>query len=273
MAVEHPPLPVITYREGPAPTAGPLPGIRWSKTHVELDLPGHGSVAVSVDGITITGPHPTSREHVHGQLGTWARGQWLRAQGLTTINGTCIATNDRAIVITGAPRAGSSLLALALIERGWQLTSDGLIAWDRERIPWHLDHSITADRAVVPGIPATRITPLTTGRDRVAVHAPATGTGTIAGSIILGRRLAVNAPQITRTDPRDWTSDRLTERLTRHAIPALVPHSLPTTPTETAPAPSLQVIRPISVEESVLRSASPPVLADLVEPALREFCS
>jgi hypothetical protein len=44
-------------------------------------------------------------------------------------------------------------------------------------------------------------------------------------------------------------------------------------PTQTPSVPVFRVNRPISVDEMVVRSSAPPILAELIEPALLELCS
>lgn len=248
-----------------------MPGLRRNEQSVELELPGYGAMAVATDRIVAYGPDPAARRQVAAQLGTWARGQWLRAQGLTTLNGTCIARDGRSIVITGAPGVGSSLLALVLLERGWQLTSDGIVAWGADNVPLQIDAPLTLDREVVRRVDASRLHTAVSGRDRVHVQPLAVGTGPLAGSVILGRRLALTEPRIIRTEPTHNNSGPLAERLRTAMIPALVPQAKPLTAPVPA-LPGLQVIRPRSVEEAIVRSSAPPVLADLIEPTLLEWC-
>lgn len=272
MAGDAPTSPAIEFREGPAASPGPIPGIRWSDHSVELDLPGQGSIVVSGTGIIVLGPDEDSRQQVHAQLGTWARGQWLRANGLTAVNGTCIAREGRSIVFTGAPRIGCSLLALVLLERGWQLASDGIVAWGDDCVPLTFGGSITADRIVVPGIDPARVSTAISGRDRVHIQAPAVGTGTITGSVFLGRRLALTGPRVSRSDPSTANRESLNEHWAAACIPTLVPASRPTD-TVLPQVPILSLVRPRSIDEAIVRSSAPPILAELIEPTLLELCS
>lgn len=249
-----------------------MAGLRWDEQAVQLELPGYGSMAVSAERIVAYGPTTAQRQQVAAQLGTWARGQWLRAQGLTTINGTCISRDSRSIVITGPPGVGSSLLALVLLERGWQLTSDGIIAWGEDNVPLRIDLPLTLDREVVRRVEPSRIHTAVSGRDRVHVQPLSVGTGRLAGSVILGRRLALTEPRVIRTESAQTTSSPLAARVRTAMIPALVPKAK----SSNAPVPALpglQLIRPRSADEAIVRASSPVILADLVEPVLVEWCS
>jgi len=249
-----------------------MPDLRWDEQSVELELPGYGSMAVTVDRIVACGPDSAARQQVVAQLGTWARGQWLRAQGLTTLNGSCIARNDRSIIITGAPRIGSSLLAVALLERGWQLASDGIVAWGAADVPLQINEPFTLDRDVVGALDPLLVRQATSGRDRVHVQPRLAGTGRITGVVVLGRRLALDRTQIARIEATATSGGLLAERVSASPLPALVPHARPLQ----APAPSvpgIRIIRPNSVDEAIVRASAPPVLADLIEPTLLEWCS
>ena len=248
-----------------------MPGLRRNEKSVELELPGYGAMAVATDRIVAYGPDQAARQQVAAQLGTWARGQWLRAQGLITVSGTCIARSGRSIVITGAPGVGSSLLALALLERGWQLTSDGIVAWGSDNVPLQIDEPLTLDREVVRRVDPGRVGTAISGRDRVHVQPLAVGTGTLAGSVTLGRRLAVTEPRIIRTEKTQTNGSALAGRLRAAMIPALVPQASPVKAPVPA-LPGLQVIRRRSLDEATVRASAPPVLADLIKPTLWEWC-
>lgn len=270
MGAETPSIlrPPVLWNEAPAPPHAALPGFRTGDEFVELDLPGSGAITVTVDTIVVHGPDESKRQQVLAQLGSWALGQQLRALGFTVINGSCITRNGRSIILTGPPRVGSSLLALVLIERGWSLTSDGIVAWDADEVPLVLSEEVTVDRSVIIGLDPARIIPAMSERDRVRVLCPSIGSGELAGAVLLGRRAAIGAPQVIYNE----NANPLAERLSTTPIPALIrgranrPHHVPA-------VPGLRVLRPLNGDEQVLRSSTPPVLAGLIESQLLELCS
>lgn len=258
----------MEHQDGPAPQRGPLPGFHRTVTSVTLELPGSGAITVTSEAIVVRGPDDLARRQVVAQLGNWARGQWFRAQGLTVLNGTCIERDGTTIVFTGPPRTGCSLLALVLVNRGWSLTSDGIVAWGPDGVPLVVDEAITVDRSVVRGIHPDRLATVASGRDRVSVRADSVATGPIGGSVVLGRRMALTDAQVISSEG----SNPIAERLSSTPIPALVPGS-PIAEEHIPSAPGLRLLRPISSDEAVVRRSAPPVLADLIEETLRGFCA
>jgi len=73
-----------------------------------------------------------------------AFGALLIQRGLLVLHGNALERDGRAIVCLGAPGAGKSTLACALMQQGWRLLADDLVA-------------ITPEGMVLPGIPRIKL--------------------------------------------------------------------------------------------------------------------
>jgi len=256
----------VEFRDGSAPVRGPMPGFRRLSHSVKLDLPELGSTEVSAEAVIVSGPDQKSRNQVLGQLGTWATGQWLRANGLTAMNGSCVERGGRTVILTGAPRTGCSVLALAMMKQGWALTSDGVVGWGDDGVPVRFGDVVTVDRSVALGVESSRLSAAVSGRDRVEVRCSPTRTGRLGGVVVLSRRLALREVAIQGSEG----ADLLAERLATSPIPPLV-NGLNQPPACVPAVPGVRVRRPISSDEAVVRRSSPPVLAGMIETAFSEL--
>jgi len=146
------PGPVRVVEEDPAswpplpPGPHDTPFVQMARGDLRLTVEGIGRFRVSA-GDTIA----WSREHggVEDQdLRTFLLGSAVGAlviqRGMLVLHGNALEKDGRAIVCLGHSGDGKSTLAYALMQRGWRLLADDLVA-------------ITPDGLVLPGIPRIKL--------------------------------------------------------------------------------------------------------------------
>lgn len=202
-----------------------MAGLTRTGDAVRLTIPLLGSVTVGPDTIEIGAPEEESVPALWARLGDWADAQWWLRQGVAVIPGTAAARDGRALLLTGRPRQGASLLALALAERGWRVVADAVV-------PWAADGTLRAGGPAAGPAGTTPVTvdsppmagasfpnaDLPAGRARSRVAAPAAGDTTCAAVVILHSSEAVTDVLV-----RDDQDGSLASRVRELFLPALVP--------------------------------------------------
>lgn len=229
-----------------------------------LALPGLGGVEVARDRIALRAPDEAVAEATWGRLSRWAQGQWWTANGYFTMPGSAIAKRDSAVLLTGRPRQGASLLALALADHGWHVVADGVVpfAADGQILAADAEVHIDAEQADVAGTHKTR--PLPAGRPRVAVaaadHLGAEGVGVLllngADSIT---EVVINRDPVTDADGTQTA--RFWQAACGYRLPALVPGSADAP--VPAPLPVSMLSRPASPRLAPEQSWPPGRLAEV----------
>ena len=94
-------------------------------TTIALDIGGVGSMTATAIECVSTARDDHGHHSLDAIAGEWAWGQMLGLRGTFAFHGATLERDGYGLAIFGAPRAGTSLTALALSRRGWHLVADG----------------------------------------------------------------------------------------------------------------------------------------------------
>lgn len=231
-------------------------------TSVSLGIPGLGSIRVSRTYVSIEGPDSAAREATWARLGNWATVQFYAARGLAVLPGCAIGRDGKAVVVTGLPRHGATLLGLQLTRHGWALISDGLVALDSSGAcqstgPW----------ATVDAEPARHLFPdypqeaYRSGRDRCRVRAPDHGDAPFCAIVNVRVKESLNALAVaTYCDPAD--AGRYRPEPVSSAVPQA--DAVPGIPWR----PVVTIARPVPTTLAEMQAISPIAMAERLAPLL-----
>ena len=253
------PEPVIEHQWGAAPAPGPIAGWWDDPDRLEIAMPGLGAIRVDPDRIVVTAPSEEAAGKLVTRLGSWARAHWWILQGFTACRATVVGRDGRAIALIGIERTGASLLALALIEHGWSVISDGLAVFDPHGLAMHIPGPVTIDAGPAAhlryDLPQVR---LAAGRERVGVLVPAHPSARLSGYVAIRARrsipsLIVRGPVDPFQTPPGPTSGIASCRVPARELPA---------------GRWWRVDRPIPEHLAAMRESAPSVIASLLAPLL-----
>jgi hypothetical protein len=261
------PAPPVTVRQIDAPSPPPSPLAYWTvdADAATLGLPDLGSVRVSATGVDVLAPDQQLRDATWARLGAWAVAQVRAAQGSSLIPGCVVARADKAVLITGLPRHGSTLLGLQLTRHGYGLVSDGHAVVDEDgrclqADPWAVIDAQPAGRLFADYAPEY----VRSGRERARVQPPAHADAELGVVINVRVKESLNGLAVSLHDSaKDGGRYRL--QPVRSAVPrAPGPGHLPWTRLIAISRPS-----PSSLDE--LRPVSPIAMAERLAPLLDDL--
>lgn len=220
--------PPVTWRSGAAPAASPL---AWWERHdgepsagsagrVGLGLPGLGRVLVSDEGIEVVAPDAAERARTWDCLGEWALAQWWARHGHWVVRGSVIAREGGAVILTGGPRCGASLLALAMTSHGWSVVSDGVVAVDGDGMVRSSEPGVLMDAVAAARLAPDRVTPLSTTRPRVRVQTVWHDDAPVVGLALLTKSQRVRRLSVTRLEDHEQLRRALLSLTVRPDLPA-----------------------------------------------------
>jgi len=126
---------------------------------ITLTIANAGAIAVNASGCTISAVSPSARQRLIALGNDWAWGQWLGFNGTFAFHGATLARDGFGLMLIGAPRAGTSLTALALCNRGWALVADGTCPLTLNDSSASTDsrHTMLPSVVAVPGRPQLEV--------------------------------------------------------------------------------------------------------------------
>ena len=207
---------------------------------ITLEVAEAGVIDVSKCGCTITAAAAGLHDQLRAIGEDWALGQWLAFNGTFAFHGATLEREGFGLALIGAPRAGTSLTALALARRGWRLIADGtcpLVVGNSADGGEHIvalpgRQRVQVDRTITAAFPPDEgCADAGTPRPRSEIPVASTGAHRVdriisivpsnvrrEGVIVPGDRDGGDPPQILRScavvgDALQATSPHLAERL------------------------------------------------------------
>lgn len=178
---EH--LPIRYVNESATPCRSQVK-ITEAGDEITLSIAELGTLAVNAAGALSSAPDSSHHERLAHAAADWAWGQWLAFGGTYAFHGATVTRDGYTLALVGAPRAGTSLTALALCRRGWALVADGVcplaVESGKRVIALAGTGALQVDRAVTAAFPPPEIyTDARTPRPRSNIEVEAAGAHTV----------------------------------------------------------------------------------------------